>query len=64
MQTDEWMDGWLDGQTEMTRLTVTIQTFVNMPKNKMSPPLCIYFSLILKKIKASHAKVKTVGAHL
>jgi hypothetical protein len=48
----------------MTKLTVAFQRFVNMPKNKMSPLLCIYFSLILKKIKASQAKVKIVGAQL
>jgi hypothetical protein len=27
------MDGWMDGQTDMTKLTVAFSNFKNMPKN-------------------------------
>ena len=34
-QTDQYMSGWTDmlGQTDMTKLIVTLCKFVNVPKN-------------------------------
>jgi len=39
----ERMDGWMDGQTDMTKLTVTFRNFANAPK---SPPMCIVNSFL------------------
>jgi len=35
-------DGWTDGQTDMTKLTIALRNFANAPKN--SGPYAFWFS--------------------
>ena len=58
---DIWMDGWTDRHDKANS---HFSQFCEHAQKQNESSLTHLFPLILKKVKASHAKVKIVGAHL